>query len=67
MIDVLFITRLYRRENIESDVYKDFRLIVDGKSATLDHLRNIPSIPASREAPSQDNAEKKNDHPFMGK
>ncbi|HEY93765.1 MAG TPA: radical SAM protein [Dehalococcoidia bacterium] len=57
MIDVLFITQLQRRENMESDVYKDFRLIVDGKVATLDHLRNIAPEPISRKAISQDSAE----------
>ena len=47
MIDVLFITRLYRRGNKESDVYKDFGLKVDGEIATLDYLRAItlPSLP----------------------
>ena len=60
MIDVLFITRLYRRENIESDVYKDFRLIVDGQVATLDHLRNIVPTPVSREVTNQVRSEKNN-------
>ena len=50
MIDVLFITRLSSPENTETtDVYKDLRFMLNGKLATVEHLRCLASSPSSKE------------------
>jgi radical SAM superfamily enzyme YgiQ (UPF0313 family) len=50
MIDVLFITRLSSPENTEiTEAYKDLRLMLNGKTATVEYLRYLASSLSSKE------------------
>lgn len=61
MIDVLFITRLSSPKNTEiTEVYKDLRLMLNGKTTTVEYLRCLASSLSSKEIIKPDSFAKDN-------